>query len=161
RTAVCISTSTTTPTTRRSCWCSRPSPCSCSCTFCSRRSCPIRRTKPRPAMRISGHRRISKRSNDKSGPQQTRERPSMPSKILDERTFAHTGNKPCSFRADDVAASHEFRRSYEQRPNVVLAEDMPYEHSADGLIKHLVHNKLNTRECCVEAYMQFLKPGER
>ena len=32
---------------------------------------------------------------------------------------------------------------------------------ADGLIKHLVHEKLNTREMCVEAYMQFLKPGEK
>ena len=38
---------------------------------------------------------------------------------------------------------------------------MPWEHSADGLIKHLVHEKLNTREMCVEAYMQFLKPGEK
>ncbi len=32
---------------------------------------------------------------------------------------------------------------------------------ATGLIKHLVHHRMNTRECCVEAYMQFLKPGER
>jgi gentisate 1,2-dioxygenase len=79
---------------------------------------------------------------------------------LDERDFVHTGTKTCSFRADDVAASQEFRRAYEQRSNIVTAEDMPFEHSADGLIKHLVHNKLNTRECCVEAYMQFLKPGE-
>src|ERR1041384_7784092 len=38
---------------------------------------------------------------------------------------------------------------------------MPWEHSADGLIKHLVHEKLNTREMCVEAYMQFLKTGEK
>ncbi len=38
---------------------------------------------------------------------------------------------------------------------------MPWEHSADGLIKHLVHQKLNTREMCVEAYMQFLKAGEK
>ena len=44
-------------------------------------------------------------------------------------------------------------------PNVVSAEDMPWEKSADGLIKHLVHEKMNTRERCVEAYMQFLKPG--
>jgi gentisate 1,2-dioxygenase len=80
---------------------------------------------------------------------------------LDERDFAHTGTKTCSFRADDVAASQDFRRTYEQRSNIVTAEDMPFERSADGLIKHLVHDKLNTRECCVEAYMQFLKPGEQ
>jgi quercetin dioxygenase-like cupin family protein len=80
---------------------------------------------------------------------------------LDERDFAHLGTKTCNFRADDVAASQEFRRTYEHRSNIVTAENMPFERSADGLIKHLVHNKLNTRECCVEAYMQFLKPGER
>jgi quercetin dioxygenase-like cupin family protein len=80
---------------------------------------------------------------------------------LDERDFVHTGTKTCSFRTDDVAASQDFRRTYEQRSNIVTAEDMPFERSADGLIKHLVHDKLNTRECCVEAYMQFLKPGEQ
>ena len=56
-----------------------------------------------------------------------------------------------------MKASQEFRKDYESKLNVVLAEDMPWEHSADGLIKHLVHHKLNTREMCVEAYMQFLK----
>ncbi len=81
--------------------------------------------------------------------------------VLDERDFAHVGEKICSFRAEDVAASQEFRKAYESRLNVIAAEDMPFEKSADGLIKHLVHEKLNTRECCVEAYMQFLKGGEQ
>jgi gentisate 1,2-dioxygenase len=81
--------------------------------------------------------------------------------ILDERDFAHVGDKTASIRADDVAASAAFRKMYETLPNVVSAEDMPWEKSADGLIKHLVHHKMNTRERCVEAYMQFLKPGER
>ena len=80
---------------------------------------------------------------------------------LDERDFAHVGEKSCSFRAEDVAASQEFRKAYESRLNVIAAEDMPFEKSADGLIKHLVHEKMNTRECCVEAYMQFLKGGEQ
>jgi quercetin dioxygenase-like cupin family protein len=85
--------------------------------------------------------------------------------ILDERDFAHIGadmgGKTASLRADDVLASAEFRKLYETLPNVVAAADMPFERSADGLIKHLVHHKMNTRERCVEAYMQFLKPGER
>src|ERR1043165_4359252 len=68
------------------------------------------------------------------------------SKILDERDFAHVGNKTASIRAEDVAASTAFRKMYEQLPNVVSAEDMPWEKSADGLIKHLVHEKMNTRE---------------
>jgi gentisate 1,2-dioxygenase len=72
-----------------------------------------------------------------------------------------SGSKSCSFRADDVAAGAEFRKAYESKLNVVAAEDMPWEKSADGLIKHLVHHKLDTREMCVEAYMQFLKGGEK
>jgi gentisate 1,2-dioxygenase len=82
-------------------------------------------------------------------------------RILDERDFAHVGNKATSLRVEDIAASQEFRKMYEALPNVVSAEDMPWERSPDGLIKHLVHHKMNTRERCVEAYMQFLKPGER
>jgi mannose-6-phosphate isomerase-like protein (cupin superfamily) len=85
----------------------------------------------------------------------------MMSKVLDEREVAHLGTRTGSFRAEDMAASQEFRREYATRASVVGSEEMPFEHSADGLIKHLVHGKMKTRECCVEAYMQFLKPGER
>src|ERR671930_46216 len=74
---------------------------------------------------------------------------------------AWSGSANCTFHADDTAASQNFRKQYETRTNVVKAEDMPWERCADGLIKHLVHHRLNTRECCVEAYMQFLNTGER
>jgi quercetin dioxygenase-like cupin family protein len=80
---------------------------------------------------------------------------------IDERDVAHSGNKTCTFRTDDIAASAAFRKAYESAANVVLAEDMPFERSPDGLIKHLVHEKLNTRERCVDAYMQFIKPESR
>jgi gentisate 1,2-dioxygenase len=83
------------------------------------------------------------------------------SKAIDERDVAHQGAEPVSFRAESAAASQAFRKEYEKRPNVVSAEDMPFETCADGLIKHLVNERMNTRECCVEAYMQFLKGGER
>jgi quercetin dioxygenase-like cupin family protein len=81
--------------------------------------------------------------------------------MFDEKGPAHSGSGTCSFRAEDVAASQSFRASYESRLNVIGSRDMPFEHSADGLIKHLVHGRMNTKECCVEAYMQFLKAGER
>jgi hypothetical protein len=80
---------------------------------------------------------------------------------FEDKAHALSGSSTCTFHADAIAASEEFRKSYESRLNVVKAVDMPWERSPDGLIKHLVHHKLNTRECCVEAYMQFLKPGER
>lgn len=77
-----------------------------------------------------------------------------------EKSFAHSGTKTCTWRAEELATSQEFRKVYETLPNVVLAEDMPFERSPDGLIKHLINDRMNTRECCVEAYMQFLKAGE-
>src|SRR5277367_1741227 len=82
-------------------------------------------------------------------------------KAAEEREFAHVGAKECSFRTEDIAQSAEFRRLYNMATNVVAAEDMPFERSPDGLIKHLVNHRMNTREMCVEAYMQFLPPNER
>ena len=80
-------------------------------------------------------------------------------KAPEERDVAHAGAASCSFRADAITESAEFRRLYDALKNVVHAEDMPFEHSPDGLLKHLCHEKLNTRECCIEAYMQFLPGG--
>ena len=81
--------------------------------------------------------------------------------LFTDRGPALSGNKTATYRAEEAKASQEFRKAYESKTNVVLAEDMPWEHCADGLIKHLVHHNLNTKECCVEAYMQFLEAGER
>ena len=81
-------------------------------------------------------------------------------KALEERDVAHAGSKTCTFRADDIKNSADYRRMYESAFNVISAEDQPFEQSPDGLIKHLVHEKMNTREHCVDAYMQFLDPGK-
>ena len=81
--------------------------------------------------------------------------------LFTDKNPSLSGTKTATFRADDVAAGAEFRKAYENKLNVVAAEDMPWENSPDGLIKHLVHHKLDTREMCVEAYMQFLKPSEK
>ncbi len=79
---------------------------------------------------------------------------------IQDRDASLSGDKTARFRADDVLRSEQFRKDYAAMLNVVEAQDMPWERCADGLIKHLVHRGLNTREMCVEAYMQFLKPGE-
>ena len=81
--------------------------------------------------------------------------------VFTDKGPAFSGNKTATFRADEAKASQEFRKQYASRTNVVLAEDMPWEQCADGLIKHLVHEKLGTREQCVDAYMLFLKEGDR
>ncbi len=79
-------------------------------------------------------------------------------KAPEERDFAHVGGGSCSFRADAIKQSEESRRKYETAVNVVTPEEMPFERSPDGLIKHLINERMNTRECCVEAYMHFLPP---
>jgi gentisate 1,2-dioxygenase len=82
----------------------------------------------------------------------------MTNKAAEEREFAHAGSQTCNFRADELRESADFRRLYEAAANVVTAEEMPFENSPDGLIKHLVNGKMNTRECCIDAYMQFIPP---
>jgi len=78
-----------------------------------------------------------------------------------ERDFAHLGGAFCSFRADAIGNSAEQRRLYEAAANIVTPEQMPLENSPEGLIKHLVNERMTTKECCVEAYMQFLPPDGR
>ena len=82
-------------------------------------------------------------------------------KVLDERDAAHAGTRTANFRTEDIANSAEYRKAYEFAASVVAPEDQPFEQSPDGLIKHLVHEKMNTREHCVDAYMQFIEPGGR
>ena len=60
------------------------------------------------------------------------------------------------FYAQALEASREFRREYRERTKVVKAHEMPMERTADGLIKHIVNEGMNTTECCIDVYMQFI-----
>lgn len=81
--------------------------------------------------------------------------------ILDERDFARSGDRSCEIYQEGLEESADFRREYRTRLQVVKAADMPFENSPDGLLKHMVHEKLNTTECCLDIYMQFIPPGGR
>ena len=80
---------------------------------------------------------------------------------FEDKTRALAGTNTCDWRAEAVAQSLEFRKEYAARPNVIAAEDMPWEDSPDGRIKHLIHRKMKSPELCVEAYMLFLDAGKR
>ena len=80
---------------------------------------------------------------------------------IQEKAAALSGAASSNFLAEAMVESEKFRADYATLPNVIKAKDMPWERSPDGLIKHLVNKKMQTRECCIEAYMQFLKDGER
>lgn len=60
------------------------------------------------------------------------------------------------FYAQALEASKEFRKEYKERKNVVKSNDMPMERTADGLIKHIINEGMNTKECCLDIYMQFI-----
>jgi uncharacterized RmlC-like cupin family protein len=59
----------------------------------------------------------------------------------------------------DDAASAPAR--FAKRKKVVTPEEMPWEMSRQGLLKHLLNEKMNTRMESVNAYMQIIPPGSR
>jgi quercetin dioxygenase-like cupin family protein len=47
------------------------------------------------------------------------------------------------------------------RPKVVKSNEMPWENSPHGLLKHIVNEGMNTRAETVDAYMQVIPPGSK
>ena len=75
-----------------------------------------------------------------------------------ERERART-DTTANFYAEALKASKQFRKEYRERANVVKSHEMPMERTADGLIKHIINEGMNTKECCIDIYMQFI-PGK-
>ena len=59
----------------------------------------------------------------------------------------------------DDAATATVRNA--KRKKIVKPEDMPWEVSRQGLLKHLLNEGMNTRMETVDAYMQIIPPGSR
>ena len=76
-----------------------------------------------------------------------------------EQSRAHAQTQYVNFYEEAVKASVEFRKEYDARMNVVKSAEMPLERSPDGLIKHIINERMNTKECCLDIYMQFLPGG--
>lgn len=47
------------------------------------------------------------------------------------------------------------------RKKIVKPQDMPWEMSRQGLLKHLINEQMNTRMETVDAYMQIIPPGSK
>jgi uncharacterized RmlC-like cupin family protein len=76
-----------------------------------------------------------------------------------ERERAHSSERYVNFHAEALEASKRFRDEYRDRMNVVKWHEMPMERSADGLIKHIINEQMDTKECCIDIYMQFIPAG--
>ena len=77
-----------------------------------------------------------------------------------ERQRAKQGAPEVSFYREALEASKEFRSEYANRLNVVKWDQMPMERSADGLIKHIINERMDTKECAIDIYMQFIEAGK-
>ena len=70
-----------------------------------------------------------------------------------------TASQPLYQELLDDAAGQPVRNA--KRKKVVRPEDMPWEMSRQGLLKHLMNEGMNTRMESVDAYMLIIPPGSR
>src|ERR1700722_12142393 len=84
-------------------------------------------------------------------------------RIIDpkERERAHAEVGYVDFYSEAVKQSEEFREEYDGYLNVVKSAQMPLERSPDGLLKHIIHEKMKTKEMCLDIYMHFIPAGKR
>jgi quercetin dioxygenase-like cupin family protein len=59
----------------------------------------------------------------------------------------------------DDAATAPARNA--RRKKIITPDEMPWEMSRQGLLKHLINEQMNTRMETVDAYMQIIPPGSR
>ncbi|POF34505.1 cupin domain-containing protein [Roseibium marinum] len=68
-------------------------------------------------------------------------------------------NMPLYQNLLDDAASAPERNA--RRNKIVRPDEMPWEMSRQGLLKHLINEAMNTRMETVDAYMQIIPPGSK
>ena len=71
------------------------------------------------------------------------------SRVVDprERDRSHAEVQQVDFYTQALKASEQFRKDYQGRLNVVKAAQMPLERSPDGLIKHIINERMDTENC--------------
>ncbi len=70
------------------------------------------------------------------------------------------GKTRAAYYQNALKESAQFRKTYKKRKGIIKAKEMPWEDSPQGLIKHVVNEKMNTRECALDMYQQLLPPGK-
>lgn len=80
---------------------------------------------------------------------------------MDERDTIVKGNEVCNFYSENIAETAAYVEDYySNKLKVVKSAEMPFENSPQGILKHMIHEKMNTVENCVDIYMQFLGAGQ-
>ncbi len=84
-------------------------------------------------------------------------------RIIDatERAKAHAEVGYVDFYSEALKASEQFRAEYDGYLNVVKSAQMPLERSPDGLLKHIINERMQTKEMCLDIYMHFIPEGKK
>ena len=71
------------------------------------------------------------------------------------------GKTQASYYAESLREAAERPIRDAARKKIITPDEMPWEMSRHGLIKHLVNDKMNARVETVDIYMQIIPPGSR
>jgi quercetin dioxygenase-like cupin family protein len=77
-----------------------------------------------------------------------------------ERERSQLGVTGPTYYADWLKDSTHGSAAFPGNKSVVKAEDMVWEETPQGLIRHMVNDQMGTREPCLDIYQQWLKPGQ-
>ena len=76
-----------------------------------------------------------------------------------EAERSHKGNLRAEYYQEALQESADFRKEYKKRRGIVKSGEMPWEDSPQGRIKHVINEKMNTRECALDLYQQLIPPS--
>ena len=77
----------------------------------------------------------------------------------EEAQEAIKGDVQANHYQEALKASKLSRTEYQQRKAVIKAPEMPWEDAPQGRLKHVINEKMDTMECALDIYQQFLSPG--
>jgi quercetin dioxygenase-like cupin family protein len=72
-----------------------------------------------------------------------------------------SGDESGTHYADRLAEATEKPAKDAERRKIIKANELPWENSPHGLLKHICNENMNTRAETVDAYMQIIPPGSR
>ena len=79
----------------------------------------------------------------------------------DEGERWQKGNLEANFYGEELQDARNVRAREEELAKVVKPDQMPWENSRQGRIKHVVHEKMDVRVKTLNIYIQELPPGGR
>lgn len=79
----------------------------------------------------------------------------------EEKNNALIRSREATYYQERLQAAEALRQKSGDFKSLIIPEDMPWEISPQGIIKYLVHEKMNTVENTLDIMMQFVPPGSR